>query len=58
MEYEGSFRGEKAHGEGRLTVFSGDNYRGEFRQGKKEGKGVAREGRRIYVGTWKNNHFL
>ena len=58
MSYEGTFEKEKAHGEGKLLIGNGDNYVGQFRKGKKEGKGIYHEKKKIYFGYWHHDRFV
>lgn len=58
MEYTGSFAREKAEGKGRLVVWNESSFKGHFKQGKKEGRGILKEKKRVYVGQWKDNCFI
>jgi hypothetical protein len=57
-KFEGDFKGLQFDGEGILTSPNGETYEGEFKSGKRCGKGTQKfsDGTK-YVGNWKNDLF-
>ncbi len=55
ISYVGGIVDGKRHGFGELTFSNGSKYIGEFKDGKKEGRGTYVTKREMYVGEWKND---
>ena len=58
MIYEGTFLKEKAHGNGRIEMNDGETFVGKFQEGKKSGKGIYKERRRVWIGNWHGDKFM
>ena len=56
--YEGYIRNFNSHGKGIITLKSGDKYKGDFNEGKREGNGkYIYPDKTTYEGQFKNNKF-
>ena len=55
-EYQGQWKDNQRHGNGRCYFYNGDLYEGEWVKGKRQGKGTAflQTGER-YVGMWEGD---
>lgn len=65
MEYEGNFVGGLFHGFGELKVYSSPSlcnyYSGEFKHGKKDGKGILKYNYEVSNDKWESSyegHFI
>ena len=55
-EYEGGWKYDEMHGNGRVTWNTGNSYHGTFRKGLKDGRGIYRwKDGTTYDGDWKND---
>lgn len=55
--YSGEFYDDIPHGSGQIEYVNKDTYKGEFKEGKRDGRGVYyfSEGT-VYEGIWQNNY--
>jgi len=53
--YEGEFKNDKRHGEGKYTFADGDVYEGNWKDGKRHGEGkMTYADGSVYEGNWKD----
>ena len=55
LNFKGNFENDLPNGDGKIIYKNGDEFKGKFMNGKKEGKGILnlKANRKIIEGEWK-----